>query len=139
MNAILSIKPKYVNAILEGYKRYEFRKTSFRRDVKEVFVYATKPIGKIVCKFYVGEIIEDTPENLWENFKNFSGLAEEDFFTYFRGREKGVAIEIQDVEKFKEPIDPKRIDPKFIPPQSWIYISSFQYQFISPFGGGNNE
>jgi len=139
MNAILSIKPKYVNAILEGDKRYEFRKTSFRREVKEVFVYATKPIGKIVCKFYVGEIIEDKPEKLWENYRNLSGLTEEEFFTYFSGMRKGVAIEIEDVEKFIEPIDPKMIYPKFTPPQSWIYLSSFQRQFISHFGGGNNE
>ena len=139
MNAILSIKPKYVNAILEGDKRYEFRKTSFRREVKEVFVYATKPIGKIVCKFYVGEIIEDKPEKLWKNYRDLSGLTEEEFFTYFSGMRKGVAIEIEDVEKFKEPIDPKMIYPEFTPPQSWIYLSSFQRQFISHFGGGNNE
>ena len=137
MNAILSIKPKYVNAILEGDKRYEFRKTSFRRDVKEVFVYATKPIGKIVCKFYVGEIIEDKPEKLWKNYRDLSGLTEEEFFTYFSGMRKGVAIEIEDVEKFKEPIDPKMIYPEFTPPQSWIYLSSFQRQFISHFGGNN--
>ena len=137
MNAILSIKPKYVNAILEGDKRYEFRKTSFRRDVREVFVYATKPIGKIVCKFYVGEIIEDKPEKLWKNYRDLSGLTEEEFFTYFSGMRKGVAIEIEDVEKFKEPIDPKMIYPEFTPPQSWIYLSSFQRQFISHFGGNN--
>ena len=139
MNAILSIKPKYVNAILEGEKRYEFRKTSFRRDVREVFVYATKPIGKIVCKFYVGEIIEDKPEKLWKNYRDLSGLTEEEFFTYFSGMRKGVAIEIEDVEKFIEPIDPKMIYPEFTPPQSWIYLSSFQRQFISHFGGGNDE
>jgi len=137
MNAILSIKPKYVNAILEGDKKYEFRKTSFRRDVREVFVYATKPIGKIVCKFYVGEIIEDKPEKLWKNYRDLSGLTEEEFFTYFSGMRKGVAIEIEDVEKFKEPIDPKMIYPEFTPPQSWIYLSSFQRQFISHFGGNN--
>jgi len=138
MNAILSIKPKYANAILEGDKRYEFRKASFRRDVREVFVYATKPIGKIVCKFYVGEIIEDKPEKLWENYRDLSGLTEEEFFTYFSGMRKGVAIEIEGVERFKEPIDPKMIYPEFTPPQSWIYLSSVEHPLDS-YSGDNND
>ena len=138
MNAILSIKPKYANAILEGDKRYEFRKASFRRDVREVFVYATKPIGKIVCKFYVGEIIEDKPEKLWKNYRDLSGLTEEEFFTYFSGMRKGVAIEIEGVERFKEPIDPKMIYPEFTPPQSWIYLSSVEHPLDS-YSGDNND
>jgi type I restriction enzyme S subunit len=126
MIVILSIKMKYVRTILNGNKKYEFRKTSFKRKVEEVFVYSPKPVGKIVCKFYVGEIIMDKPENLWMNFKDFSGLSKEEFFTYFYGKEKGVAIEIKDVEKFIEPIEPKKIYPKFIPPQLWIYVSSIE-------------
>lgn len=137
MIAILSIRTKYVNEILKGNKKYEFRKSTFKKDVEEVFVYATKPIGKIVCKFYVGEIIEDKPDRLWEDFRDFSGLTEEEFFVYFRGRKKGVAIEIKDIEKFTEPIDPKMIYPKFIPPQSWIYISSVG-PLLNSFSGGEN-
>jgi len=126
MIVILSIRAKYVNAILEGNKKYEFRKKSFRRDVDKVLVYATKPIGKIVCKFCIGKIVKDEPERLWENYRNFSGLTEEEFFAYFSGVQKGVAIEIKNVERFTEPIDPKKIYPQFTPPQSWIYLSSIE-------------
>lgn len=124
MFAILSIRPKYVEAILEGNKKYEFRKKPIKKNVKEVWVYATKPVGKIVCKIYIGDIIEDTPENLWKNFGDFSGLEKEEFFTYFQSKDKGVAIEIKNVEKFSEPIDPKKQLSSFTPPQSWLYLSS---------------
>jgi len=122
MIALLSIKVKYVKAILSGKKRYEFRKASFRKEVKEVLVYATKPVGGIVCKLYIGEIIEDTPENLWKNFADFSGLTKKEFFTYFNGRRKGVAIEILDFEAFSRPINPQQLFQQFTPPQSWIYV-----------------
>ncbi|PKP54503.1 MAG: hypothetical protein CVT90_00935 [Candidatus Altiarchaeales archaeon HGW-Altiarchaeales-3] len=122
MIAILSIKTQYVKEILNGNKKYEFRKTSFKKDVEEILVYVTKPVGKFVCKFYVGEIIKDTPENLWRSFRDSSGLTKEGFFTYFSNRKKGVAIEIRDVEEFSKPINPKTLFPKFTPPQSWMYV-----------------
>lgn len=126
MFAILSIRPEYVKAILEGNKRYEFRKKPFKKNVKEVLVYATKPVGKIVCKFYIESVIQDTPENLWEDFGDLSGLSRDEFFAYFEGKEKGTAIEIKKVEKFPEPIDPKKLLSDFRPPQSWIYVSSIE-------------
>ena len=137
MIAILSIKTKYVEKILKGEKKYEFRKNSFRKDVEEVFVYATKPVGKIVCKFYVGDIIVDRPEELWKYFKEFSGLTEDEFFTYFQGRDKGVAIEIKDVERFGEPKNPEDLFSKFIPPQSWKYIPVGSYQNL--YSSGEND
>ncbi len=72
--AILSIKPKYVKEILNGNKKYGFRKTSFKRDVNSILVYATKPIGKIVCMLQVGDIIGDNPKILWKDLNKFSGL-----------------------------------------------------------------
>jgi predicted transcriptional regulator len=37
MNVLLSIKPRYVEAILKGDKRYEFRKNIFRnKDVENL-------------------------------------------------------------------------------------------------------
>jgi type I restriction enzyme S subunit len=40
MDVILSIKPKYVQSIIEGDKRYEFRKAIFKnRTIDRVFIY----------------------------------------------------------------------------------------------------
>jgi predicted transcriptional regulator len=122
MIAILSIKAKYVEEILNGNKKYEFRKTSFKRDVSSILVYATKPVGKIVCKLQVGDIIEDRPQILWRDFKEFSGLSKKEFFAYFGNKNKGTAIEIKEVEEFPEPINPNGLIPNFVAPQSWSYI-----------------
>lgn len=126
MNVILSIKPKYIKKILNGTKKYEFRKNIFRKEVKEILVYATRPVKKIVCKFRVGEIIVDKPENLWNEFGNFSGLTKEEFFAYFKNKKIGVAIEIKEVRELMEPMDLTEFIPRFKAPQSWIYLPTTQ-------------
>ncbi len=126
MNVILSIKPKYVKKILNGTKKYEFRKNIFRKEVKEILVYATHPVKKIVCKFRIGKIIMDKPENLWNKFGNFSGLEREEFFAYFKNKKIGVAIEIKEVYEFMEPIDLSKVVPESKAPQSWFYLPTIQ-------------
>lgn len=124
MNVILPIKPKFVKEIISGQKKYEFRKITFKskRKIDRVYIYSSSPEQKIVGSFKLGKIIEDTPKALWENFKEFAGIDERDFFNYFGDHEKGFAIEIKDLEVFEEPIDPYEELDSFIPPQNFYYL-----------------
>ena len=125
MNVLLSIKPKYVKAILNGTKRYEFRKSAFRckEDIELVYIYATSPVKRIVGAFTIEDIVGGHPRKLWTEFKEVSGIEEEEFFRYFGGNKKGFAIGIGDVEVFEDPIDPKSYNPGFVPPQSFRYMA----------------
>ena len=122
MNVLLSIKPKYVNEIVNGNKRYEFRKSVFRKrgNVGKVYIYASSPVKRIVGAFTIESIIEERPEELWRICKKFSGISEVEFFDYFRDKDKGYAIEIGMLELF-DPINPKDHIPDFSPPQSFCY------------------
>ena len=122
MNVLLSIRPKYIEEIIKGNKRYEFRKSIFKKDVDKVWIYATSPTKKIVGTFVIGEITKDTPDNLWNKFNGLSGLTEQEFFDYFSGIKEGFAIELKSLKLFKVPIDPKVVFPDFIPPQSFHYF-----------------
>lgn len=124
MNVLLSIKPRYVEEIIEGNKKYEFRRSIWRcrEDVDMVYMYASSPMKKIVGAFTVEKIFEDHPEKLWNRFREFSGIKEKEFFNYFKTSKKGFAIEIEEVEVFETPINPKLIIPNFVPPQSFCYI-----------------
>jgi type I restriction enzyme S subunit len=125
MDVILSIKPKYVDAILSGEKKYEFRKTIFKnKNVDHVYIYSSSPVKRIVAIFNVGDIIEDNPKALWDRCKDQSGINDIDFFKYFTDNRKGFAIEIDNLEKLKTPIDPKKIMPGFVPPQSFCYVET---------------
>lgn len=126
MNVLLSIKPDYVEAILTGKKRYELRKRIFKRqDVDKVILYSTAPTKMIVGHFTIGNIIMDSPKNLWRIVGGESGVSFNDFFDYFNGFDRGYAIEIRDLVKYESPIDPWSHDPFFIAPQSFRYVSEF--------------
>ena len=124
MSVLLSIKPKYINKIKKGSKLYEFRRTIFKQDVNEIYVYATSPIKKIVGKIIVEDIIKDVPEQLWKSCYRKAGICKRDFFAYFEGTDTGYAIKIKEFKSFKEPIDPYKINSKFVAPQSYAYTSN---------------
>ena len=132
MNVLLSIKPKYVKEILKGEKKYEFRRSIFqyREEIEMVYIYSTSPVKRIVGRFTIEEIIEGHPKNLWESFRDFSGIEDEEFFRYFGAAEKRFAIKIEKVEVFKEPIDPKISIPDFVPPQSFRYFKETEIGFV---------
>jgi predicted transcriptional regulator len=125
MDVLLSIKPRFVEAIIDGRKKYEFRKNKFsKKDINCVYMYSTAPIRKIIGIFKITEIIEDSPSALWDRLKDHAGISEAEFFDYFRNKEKGFALEIKEVERFEKPLDPKILFPNFVPPQSFCYIKS---------------
>ncbi len=123
MNVLLSIKPKYVEAMAEGRKSFEFRKSMFRNEsIERVYLYSTHPVGKIVGSFKVGRVISATPRLLWETLGPVSGVTSMDFFDYFKNTDVGVAIEIIDLQIFRTPVKPSLFIQGFKPPRSFMYI-----------------
>ena len=123
MNVILSIKPCFCKLIFEGVKRYEYRKRVFKRnDVDKVYVYASKPICKVIGYFTVGGIINDTVSNVWDMTHKEGGITKEYFDAYFKNCDIGHAIKIGEVVKINTPIDPKTVIKDFHAPQNFIYV-----------------
>jgi predicted transcriptional regulator len=112
-----------VKEILNGNKKYEFRKRIFKdRSKNSIFIYASSPMKKIVAHFQLGNIVEGHPDHLWEQFWDVSGIGEKEFFQYFAGRETGFAIQIEELMQYQKPIDPKTVFENFVPPQSFCYV-----------------
>jgi predicted transcriptional regulator len=120
----LSIKPIFAEAILQGVKRYEFRRSIFTRPVDVVLVYASTPVQRVLAEFDVRSIITESVETLWELTKSSAGIDEELFYRYFAGRNYGHAIEIGEVRPYKIPFCP--IEYLGIhPPQSFAYVNPY--------------
>ena len=122
MKLILSIKPEFCEQIFHGNKRYEYRRRIFKKDVESVLVYATSPVCKIVGEFQIMTIIQDTPDALWSRTKEFSGISHDYYMKYFHDIESAYALQILNPKLYDKPIDPKKIDTKFVAPQSYKYI-----------------
>ena len=122
-HALLSIKPEYADAILRGYKRYEFRRIIFSRQVDVIVVYITAPVKKVVAEFDVISIISEPLLILWDRTWKFAGIDINFFLKYFEGCKVGHAIEIGNVRLYSEPFCPMN---KFgiRPPQSFLYLFS---------------
>ncbi len=123
MRVLLSIRPEYAYSILEGKKRFEFRRRIHRDDrVHTVVIYATMPVGKVIGEFSIREIHSERPSRLWSKTKGFSGISREFFDAYFSGRELGYAIEVHKVKRYAEPQPLQRYLPSGVAPQSYAYI-----------------
>lgn len=124
MRVLLSIKPEYAEKILDGDKRYEFRKAVPKADgVKTVVIYATKPVGKVVGEFEIEEIISHRPGVLWPLTAQFSGITKRFFTDYFKGRGTAHAIKVKSAIRYEEPIDLAQVVPSGVAPQSFCYLT----------------
>jgi type I restriction enzyme S subunit len=133
MDVLLSIKPKYVKSIIEGDKRYEFRKTIFKnREINRIYIYSSSPVKKIVGTFEIGGILEDHPSDLWDTVKEFAGIDNRDFFVYFEGKSRAFAIKIQNFQEFTDLVDPYETMPGFVPPQSYCYMDGEKCSAATP-------
>lgn len=122
MKVLLSIKPEYVEQIVSGKKKFEYRKRIFKQEVESVVIYSTMPVGKIIGEFTIDKIINDTPLQLWEKTRKHSGISKESFMTYFSDRQDGFAIKIKEFIPYDLPINPKDVEDDFVAPQSYKYI-----------------
>jgi DNA modification methylase len=124
LNVVLPVKPKYVEKIIKGGKKYELRKTLFKATSEDkIYIYAMSPIKKIVGYFRIGNIIKGNPEELWQSINTLSGLEHDEFINYFKNNETGYAIEINNLVTFDNPIVPQNIIDNFSPPRSFIYTN----------------
>lgn len=133
MKVLLSIKPEFVERIFSGEKRFEFRKSLFKRDdVTAVVVYATQPVGRIVGEFEIAEILTDTPEALWRRTSHASGISKSFFDSYFEGRDRAHAIAIGNFRRFEKEIEPSELFADFNAPQGYQYLSDSMGRVAPP-------
>lgn len=123
MKVLLSIKPEFANKIFSGQKKFEYRRSIFKRsNIDTVIVYASAPIRKVIGEFKIEQILFEDIDILWEETKLQSGINEEYFYSYFTEREKGYAIQIKSTRKYPTP---KNLNNAYgiTPPQSFVYVN----------------
>ncbi len=121
---ILSIKPEFAEKILNGEKLFEFRKQVPKKKISWVFIYASSPYKKIIGRFRVNNILNGTPEEIWNLCGSQGGIDQERFFEYCGNNETIYGFEISDVIKFETPINPYEEDSNFNAPQSFAYFDN---------------
>ena len=122
MKVLLSIKPEFANKIFDGTKKYEFRKSIFKRDdIKIVVVYASSPVQQVIGEFEIENILYKEVELLWQLTQRFAGINKDFYDDYFTDKEMAFAIQVGKIHKFQKP---KRLSDYEIgyAPQSFVYL-----------------
>lgn len=119
---LMSINPIYADKILSGVKKYEYRKVKAKKDkVNKIVIYATYPIMKVVGEVEVKDILEETPEKLWNVTKEYSGVTKQFYDNYFNKSSKAIAYKLGKIEKYDEPKKLEDVGIKCVP-QSFLYL-----------------
>jgi predicted transcriptional regulator len=116
-NVLMSIKPEYVNAIVEGTKTVELRRKrpSFEPGTT-VIIYSSSPAKRVEASFKTGEIHEAAPSTLWRKVSKIAGVTKSAFDDYFDGCEIAYAIEVESARRLEPSELPMR------PPQSYMFL-----------------
>lgn len=123
MRIVISIKPQFVEKIFEGSKKFEYRKSIFKkRDIQSVLVYSTLPVGKLVGEFKIMSILKDEPNKLWERTHIGAGIDKLFFDSYFKNRNIAFAIEIIEPVLYQTPISLSELQADLKAPQSYLYL-----------------
>ncbi|MCH9030659.1 MAG: ASCH domain-containing protein [candidate division Zixibacteria bacterium] len=124
---VLSIKPDPARKILNGSKRIEIRRRfSQRWKGSRAVLYSSSPERALVGEIKIGEIIKDTPENIWNEYEKDVGCDKKTFQEYCKGASKVYAIKIDEVKSFGSPLFGSQlehlIESDIRPPQSYCEI-----------------
>ena len=103
MKVLLSIKPEFVEKRFAGTKKYEFRKSLFRKGgVKHVVIYASAPVKRVVGEFEIDDILSDDVDVVWDRTQKYSGITKAFYKSYFQNRKTANAIQIGHIKKYEE-------------------------------------
>lgn len=119
---LMPINPEYVDKILSGNKKYEYRKIKAKRkNIDKMVIYSTSPIMRVVAEVDVEGIIEASPEKLWEQTKEYSGITKDFYSKYYKNKENAIAYKLGNIKVYDKPKKLCDIGINYVP-QSFIYL-----------------
>jgi predicted transcriptional regulator len=120
---LLSIKPEFAEKILDGRKKFEFRRVVFRdKTVREVVIYASSPVSQIVGEFEIDGILSMSKNDLWRETQRHAGITRDIFMNYFDGKDECYAIRVANPVRYDEPMNLQQAVALTRPPQSYAYV-----------------
>ena len=125
---ILSLRPRFADAILGGVKTVELRRTEPRIRLPTLaLIYATTPVRALLGTCIVTSVESGRLAALWQAHGGSSGLDHGEFLNYFEGVHAGSALSLASPRRLSRPIPlaELRSSPKgFRPPQSFAYVDT---------------
>lgn len=120
---LLSVKPRFAEAILAGKKTFEFRRAVFRRqDIDTVVLYASSPTRMVVGEFTIDKVLSLALDALWRATHTGGAIDRDYFDQYFQGRTTGHALKVKRARRYRSPLCLRADFGIDHPPQSFCYL-----------------
>ncbi len=124
---LLSIKPRFADAIFAKTKRVELRRVKPKVGPGDlVLVYVSAPRSTLEGAFEVERVFSETPAKLWQHVQRQSGVTKAEFDTYFSGRDIAYGIVIRRVWMLAPVSLAVMRKVRIRPPQSYQYLEPIQ-------------
>ena len=120
---LLPIKPEYANKIVEQKKLYEYRKNICKRKIDKIVIYSTSPVKRVVAEVEVKSVLSNTPNKLWKETKQYSGISKTKYMKYFKNKKIAFAYELGKIIIYKQPKMLEDIGINYYP-QSYVYLTN---------------
>ena len=129
---ILSIKPKYAKAILDGTKTFEIRKRVPRfNEGTTVFLYETAPVSAITGYFVYTGFVCAEKASFYRYHGTKLGISYQGYMDYLKDQKYVHAWRISNATRLNQPITPSELNIAKIP-QFYMYYDFDKIQnFIS--------
>jgi predicted transcriptional regulator len=125
---VLSLKPRFAEAILAGTKTVELRRTTPKIEVPtRALLYASTPVRALLGTCIITSVNSADLADLWRNYGPRAELSYQEFKRYFEGVKVGTALELAHHSPLSRivPLQDLRDKPnRFRPPQSFAYIDT---------------
>lgn len=118
---LISINPEHVENIINGTKKYEYRRVAAKQDISSIIIYETFPIKRIVAEAEIEDVLMLSKEELWDVTKDKSGISKEFYDEYFKEKEIAYAYKLGKVTVYEEPKLLSEYNIKCAP-QSFVYL-----------------
>lgn len=123
---LLSLRPRFANAILAGAKTVELRRRPINAQPgTPILLYASSPSMAIVGTASLRDIQTHTPHTAWKKYHTRLGLTRDEFDAYLDGSPRAHLLLLHQVYVLIEPLHLHQLrqDGQFHPPQSFRYVT----------------
>lgn len=123
---LMSLRPRFAHAILNGEKTVELRRIRVSAPPgTTIIIYASTPIMSVVGVATLAAVDIARPATLWRKHRTRLGLTRSEFYEYLVGMEFGCALSIANLQTLPDPYTLAwlRAHARFQPPQSYRFLS----------------
>ena len=120
---LISLHPRFAEAIYSGEKKFELRRTQPTGQFKRVFIYETAPVSALTGYFDVACVQRRRKETIWQEAGNVLAITRAEFDAYLQGRESAIIIGVANPTRFERSVSLQDAVGTPEPPQSFRFIS----------------